>query len=172
MNPMPWSQRQLPFGKAPHELPYLLERMQGTPARAADLLRPQPIERLVLRAQGKWSPMEHLAHLLHLDHLLQARVDDFLARRPALCRIDLEGQHERIAAHRQRSPGDLLEEFRITRGHLVRRMRAMDAEILSHRASHPCMGIAYSPADMALWIAEHDDHHLLSARLLLGAIED
>ncbi len=172
MDTIAWSQRQLPFGRPPSELPYLLERMLGAPARAADLFRKEPLERLVLGQQGKWSPLEHAAHLLHLDQLLQARVDDFLARRPALCRIDLAGQHEQLAVHRQRAPGDLLEEFRITRAHLVRRMRAMDPGALGHKATHPCMGIAYGPADMALWIAEHDDHHLLAMRVMLGAFGD
>lgn len=169
MEILPWSQRSLPFGKATAELPYLLERMQGTPIRMSELLRGLPLERLTLGAQGRWSALEHAAHLLLLDQRLQSRVDDFAARRPGLCRIDLADQHEQIATQKHRPPGDLLEEFRLTRLHLVRRIRSLDEGALGHRASHPCLGVAYGPADMALWVAEHDDHHLLTVRRLLGA---
>jgi hypothetical protein len=171
MIPMNWSERRLPFGKGPIDIPFLLERMQGTPIRVAALFREHPVERLVLGANGKWSPLEGLAHLLHLDQRMQARVDDFEARRPALCRIDLEDQHMRIAAHRGQSPGDMIEEFKLTRALLVRRLRQLDGFALQHRATHPCMAIAYGPADMALWLAEHDDHHLLSMRLQLSGSE-
>lgn len=171
MKPIPWSERQLPVGKGPEEWPVLLERMQGTPHRLAVLFRHQPIERLVLRMQEGWSPLEHVAHLLHLDQRFQERVDDFVQRRPRLCAIELHDQERVLRSQRERMPGDLIEEFRLSRLHLVRRLRALDDAVLRHRAAHPCRGIAMGPVDMALWIAEHDDHHLATVRARLGAFD-
>jgi hypothetical protein len=164
-----WSERQLSFGKGLDELPYLLERMRGMPARTAELLKGMPIECLVMQQQGRWSAMGHLAHMLLLDQRFQARIDDFERRRPALCRIGLEDQDEQIERACGRQPGDLLEEARLTRLNLVSRLTAMDEAALRHRAAHPCMGAAMSPVDMATWISEHDDHHLLAMRIALGA---
>lgn len=171
MNALPWSQRQLPFGKGADEFPNLIERLRGTPARVADLLSNQSIERLVLRVQGRWCAMEHVAHLLLLDQRFHARIDDFLALRPTLCRIELGDQHHWLELTRSRHPGDLLEEYRLTRLDLVRRTSALQGHFLQHKAVHPCLGSAYTPVDMALWIAEHDDHHLLAMRAALGAFE-
>lgn len=165
---MNWNERRLPFGKDPVEFPFLLERMEGTPIRVAALFREHPVERLVMGMSGKWSPSEILAHLLHIDRCMQARVDDFAERRQSLCRIELDDQDARIALHRAQPPGDLIEEFRLTRGHLIRRLRQLDDQALRHRATHPCMAIAYGPADMALWLAEHDDHHLVAMRAQLA----
>ena len=168
MKLIPWSDRKLPFGKGVDEWPFLLERLRGTPVRSSHLLKGIPIECIVLQQQGRWSAMGHLTHMLFLDQRFQARIDDFEQRRPALCRISLEEQEERIKLASNRQPGDLLEEHRITRLDLVKRLATMDEAVLHHLASHPCMGSAMSPVDMALWIAEHDDHHLLSMRMALG----
>lgn len=172
MRLIPWDQRQLAFGRGLEELPLLLERMRGTPARLASLIRHHPLERLLLRRQGNWSAMEHIAHLLLLDQRLQERVDDFVNRRPKLCAIDLGDQAEVLARHRHRAPGDLLEEFRLSRTLLVARFWDMEEASLRHQAQHPCRGIRMSPADMALYVAEHDDHHLVRIRGLLGAFPD
>lgn len=165
---MRWSERKLPFGKGLDEWPYLLERLRGMPARSAQLLKCVPVEGLVLQREGRWSAMGHLAHMLFLDQRFHGRIDDFERREPALCRISLHDQDEGIRLAGFRQPGDLLEELRIRRLSLVRRLADMNEATLRHRAAHPCMGVALSPVDLAVWITEHDDHHLLSVRMSLG----
>ena len=172
MQLLPWNQRTIRFDRSVQEMPLLLERMAGTPARLAHLTRSLPREHLVLSREGKWSIMEHIAHLLHLDLRFQARVDDFVARRSELCRIDLDHHHREVNGHRDRTLGDLLEEFRLGRSVLVRRIRQMDDSVLGQRAMHPCQHRPMSAVDMALWIAEHDDHHLATGRIIAGPVLD
>lgn len=169
---LPWSERKLPFGKSLDELPLLLERMIGTPARLWQLARAVPRERLTLSRSGSWSAMEHMVHLTFLDERMDDRVEDFMARRATLCRIDMGAQEGVMARNRGRDPGDLLEEFRLGRNALVERIRSMDPGALRHCAQHPCMGRLLRPVDMAMYLAEHDDHHLALMRGLLTGRPD
>ncbi|MFN3875546.1 MAG: hypothetical protein ACK4L7_06505, partial [Flavobacteriales bacterium] len=124
--------------------------MRGMPARLAELFRSAGPHALLLRRAGSWCALEHAAHLLLLDQRLQALIDDFRCRRPALSPIHLGDQHQVLAIARGRQPGDLLEEVRLTRMWLVRRFASLEAPALRHRAAHPCLGAAFGPVDMAL----------------------
>lgn len=167
MNPVPWSLRTFDYGRPLDELPVLLERVQGTTARLSDLFARQPAERLVLRVDGKWSAMEHLGHLLTLQDRFEPRVDDFEQRRTKLCDISLRDQEPIIRMQGTRTLGDLLEEFRLKRLAFANRVERLHRRSLEHVAYHPCQDRTMRPMDMLLWIAEHDDHHLASMRMLL-----
>jgi hypothetical protein len=167
MELIPWNNRNLPFGRGLGEFPVLLERLLGTPARLAHLAAHEPRERLIMRRSGSWSVMEHIGHLLMLDERMEARVEDFMARRSELCTIDLGDQTRLLNGHRSRDLGDLLEEFRLQRVRLVARMEGMDPGALRHSAQHPCRQMKMRPVDMATYLAEHDDHHLASMRGIL-----
>lgn len=167
MIPIPWSQRTFDYGRSLDELPVLLERVQGTTARLSNLLARQPLEKLLRGVDGKWSAMEHLGHLLTLQDRFASRVDDFEQRRPKLCDIDLRDQDPFIQGQRSRSPGDVLEEFRLKRIEFAKRLEHLHHRSLLHAAYHPCQDRTMRPMDMLLWIAEHDDHHLASVRALL-----
>jgi hypothetical protein len=163
----PWQERQLPFGRGVDELPVLLERLLGTAARLSDLTSHEPLERLSLRRQGSWSVLEHIGHLTHLQDRFDERVDDFEAQRPCLCSIDLKDQDSILSGYTARALGDVLEEFRLKRAYFVERVQALDPGALRHSAQHPCRGQRMTLVDMVLYLAEHDDHHLVVIRRLL-----
>lgn len=164
----PWSERHLAFGKPEADLPVLLERVKGTAARLAQLTGHVPRERLTLRAHGSWCVVDHIGHLIYMQDRFEERLDDFAARRDHLCWIDLGDQEPELARHRSQDLGDLIEEFRLKRGYFTRRLEAFESAILRHRAFHPCRKISMTPVDMVLFLAEHDDHHLVSIRRLLA----
>ena len=163
----PWSDRQLVFGKGLDELPVLLERVKGTTARLVHITAHVPRERLILRPFGKWSIFEHISHLIYLQDRLDERVDDFEARRPELCAIDLSGQDPILAKHRGQELGDLIEEFRLKREYFVRRVQDLDPGAARHTALNRCRGVRMSIVDTVLYVADHDDHHLASMRSIL-----
>lgn len=167
LHPRPWASRTIPHGRAVEELPQLLERVRGTPARLHDLFLGRAPEVLHTRPSGKWSAVGHVAHLLIVQQLFHARVEDFLALRPQLCDIDLSGQESRIEQHEQRGFGDLLEEFRLERQLFIHTLTTAEPNVHRHVALHPCAQRPMRPVDMLLWIAEHDDHHLATIRGLL-----
>lgn len=163
----PWEKRKLPFGRSMDELPVLLERVLGTAARMADLSAHEPLERLSLRRQGSWSVLEHIGHLIYLQDRMDERVDDFAAQRSCLCRIELSDQERILSGYTSRALGDVLEEFRLKRVYFVERVQGLDPGALRHTAQHPCRPERMTVADMVLYLAEHDDHHLVLMRKLL-----
>lgn len=163
----PWSDRELAFGKGLDELPVLLERVNGTAARLVQLTAHVPRERLHLRPFGRWSVAEHIGHLIYLQDRLDERVDDFAARRPELCWIDLSHQGPVVESHRNQDLGDLIEEFRLKRDYFVRRVKELDPGAVRHRAVNRCRGVSMTIVDTVLYVADHDDHHLASMRSIL-----
>ena len=163
----PWEKRTLSFGRGIDELPVLLERMLGTAARLMDLAAHEPIERLSLRRQGSWSVLEHIGHLIHLQDRMDERVDDYAAQRTCLCRIDLSDQERILSGFTSRALGDVLEEFRLKRVYFVERIQGLDPGAMRHQALHPCRPDRMSVSDMVLYLAEHDDHHMVLMRKLL-----
>lgn len=167
MNPVPWSQRTLDYGRSLDELPVLLERIQGTSARLNALLAGQPMENFHLQVHGKWSVMEHIGHLITLQDRFEGRAEDFEHHRSSLCDINLRDQARTLQGHRLRALGDVLEEFRLKRIAFAQRVAGFQRRALEHVAYHPCQNKPMRPVDMLLWIAEHDDHHLASVRGIL-----
>jgi len=168
MEPLAWSQRVLAYGRPLAEMPVLLERLLGTPARIRALAMHVPVEVLNLRRSGSWSVMEHIGHLVVMQDRMEERLFDHLDMRPRLCTIDLTDQEALLHGHRARALGDLVEEFRLKRQWFVERMEAMGPEQLAHHAVHPRTGELRSAVDMAYFMAEHDDHHLATMRRLIG----
>lgn len=165
--PSPWNQRELQFGRSLDELPVLIERIQGTHARLAALLRDQPLERVHLRVEGRWSVIEHAAHLIALQDRFEPRAEDFERQRERLCEIRLDGQDAELRRHRVRRLGDVLEEFKLKRQAFTQRVDSFAHNVLEHVAIHPCKARPMRAVDMLHWIAEHDDHHLATIRHLL-----
>jgi hypothetical protein len=113
--------------------------------------------------------LEHIGHLIFLQDRMDERVDDFAAQRPCLCRIELNDQDRILAGYTARALGDVLEEFRLKRTYFVERVQGLDPGALRHQAQHPCRDQRMSVTDMVLYLAEHDDHHLVLMRRLLHA---
>ena len=57
----------------------LLARLRGTPTRLDDVLVGRSRNILIRKPEGKWSAQEHAGHLLDLEPLWLARVEDYVA---------------------------------------------------------------------------------------------
>src|SRR6202011_6413640 len=94
-----WFERKFEFSFPAGLFPNLCARLRGTPARLEEIIRGHPHERLVQKPEHKWSAQEHAGHLLDLEPLWMARVNDYLAARSELTTADLsnrktdEGNH-------------------------------------------------------------------------------
>jgi len=164
MRIIPWNERKLAFGRGIEELPMLVERALGTPARIAHLVQGASLERMALRVTGRWSVKDHLAHMILLDERLEVRADDLEVRRNRLSPIDLADQDRYIHGHGDRPLGDMIEEYRLRRNYLVERFLHLDEAALRHRAEHPCRQLSMTAVDQLLYVVEHDDHHLALMR--------
>jgi len=90
MSPVPrWFDRKFEFGFPPEQHPNLCVRLRGTPVRLEEIVRGCSHDVLVRKPQGKWSAQEHAGHLLDLEPLWMARVNDFLSGNNELTAADL-----------------------------------------------------------------------------------
>ncbi len=155
-----WFERKFAFDFPADLYPNLIVRLRGTPARLEELLRGLSPERLTRQPDGKWSIQENAGHLLDLEPLWLARVDDFLAGKETLSATDLANRKTHEARHNERRAEELLAEFRRARLALVGRLETLSAADFSRTALHPRLKAPMRLADHLYFVAEHDDHHL------------
>jgi len=157
---LPWFERTFRFDTPEALFPVVVERLRGTPARIEDKVHLLPPALLTRRDGDGWSIQEHIGHLLDLDELHTGRLDDFLAGAEVLRPADLTNRKTWEARHNDRPLPDLLADFRRERGAFVARLDAWDRDLLAITARHPRLQQPMRVIDMALFTAEHDDHHL------------
>ena len=169
MNPAPiWFERKFEF-TFPVELhPNLCARLRGTPARLEEIVGGVGREVLVRKPGEKWSAQEHAGHLLDLEPLWLARVDDYLAEAKMLTVADLSNRKTQDAQHNRRPIGEILSNFRHERSRLVSRVQKMDTALLSRAIPHPRLKTPMRMVDHLYFVAEHDDHHLGHIWELIG----
>ncbi|MBI3003929.1 MAG: DinB family protein [Ignavibacteriales bacterium] len=157
-----WFERTFDFNFPVGVFPSLLERLRGTPARLEELVRSFPQEILTKRRNGGWSIQEHAGHLYDLEELHFGRLDDYDAGVETLRSADLKNQKTENANHNAQPVKKLLELFRHGRLQFVHRLEAMDEKKLVRSSVHPRLKKPMRVVDFALFVAEHDDHHLAS----------
>jgi uncharacterized damage-inducible protein DinB len=155
-----WFERKFEFSFPVELHPNLCARLRGTPARVEEVLRGRSHELLVRRPQGKWSAQEHAGHLLDLESLWLARVDDYLADRAQLTAADLTNRKTDAANHNVGPLEEILSEFRAARERLLRRAGELDASLFMRAIPHPRLKTPMRLVDHLYFVAEHDDHHL------------
>src|SRR4051794_36471899 len=116
-----WFDRKFEFTFPLELLPNLKARLRGTPARLEDVSRGSPASTLIDKPDGKWSAQEHAGHLLDLEALWLARIDDYAAGRDQLTPADLTNRKTDEANHNARAIDEVLADFRRAREALLRR---------------------------------------------------
>ena len=155
-----WFERKFDLSFPAELYPNILVRVRGTPARLEEIIRSQPAEKLLVKESTKWSAQETAGHLLDLEGLWLARVEDFIAGREDLTPADLKNRKTHEARHNERKIEDILSEFRARRGQLLERVSGLDIAGFQKTALHPRLKTPMRLADHLFFIAEHDDHHL------------
>ena len=155
-----WVDRSFRFDVSLDLFPDVLERVRGTPARIEEKVRQVSPQVLTRRDGDKWSLQEHIGHLLELDGLHIARLDDYLAGAATLRPADITNRATTEANYNQRNITAVLRDFRAARLHFVERLEAWDPERVAVSAIHPRLQQPMRLVDMVYFVAEHDDHHL------------
>jgi selenocysteine lyase/cysteine desulfurase len=164
INVIAWTARTFTFDLPLGTFPAVLERLRGTPARAAELVSGVAEELLSRRRNEKWSAKEHLGHLTDLQVLEEQRLAEFLAGAPVLSAADPANKVTEAAGHNQVPIALLLERLRTSRCEWMRKLEALTEEEVARTALHPRLQRPMRVLDWAYFVAEHDDHHLARAR--------
>jgi len=163
----PWLERHFDFGLPLSAFPLLLERLRGTPARLEDRVRRLEPSVLTKRLGETWSIQEIVGHLIQVEDLWEARLDDYLAGATQLRAATFEPGKVERAGFNQRPLRGLLYDFRLRRSQLVRRLEGLDAAVIERVATHPRLQRPMRLLDMMIFTVEHDDHHLARISELL-----
>ena len=155
-----WFERGFDFSLPVGVFPSVVERLRGTPARLEELVRAIPAQTLTARRGEAWSIQEHVGHLIDLDELHEGRLEDYARRLDTLRPADMSNRKTYEAGHNSAALEDLLARFRAARESFVRRLEALSEAAVAASALHPRLGKQMRVIDMALFVAEHDDHHL------------
>jgi hypothetical protein len=156
----PWFERKFEFSFPLELYPSLCMRLRGTPARLEDVVRGCGGEQMVSAPQRKWSAQEHAGHLLDLEPLWMARVEDYVAGRDELTMADLTNRRTFEAGHNEQPVQKILAGFRAARLQLVNRVEGFDPASFSCAIPHPRLRVPMRLVDHLFFVAEHDDHHL------------
>ncbi len=166
----PWFERQFPTGLRADLFPVIVERLRGTPARLEDRLAPLPPSVLVRRSGGTWSIQENAGHLLDLEPLWLARVEDLLARSVEMTPADLTNRKTHEANHNAAPLEAILDGFRRERTRLIDRLESVEDGALTFTAPHPRLRVPMNLVDHLYFVAEHDDYHLARIAELLREV--
>jgi uncharacterized damage-inducible protein DinB len=155
-----WFERKFEFSFPVELHPNLLARLRGTPARLEETLRGRSHEILIRKPEEKWSAQEHAGHLLDLEPLWLARVNDYVSATEQLTPTDLKNRKTDEANHNARPLNQILTEFRAARQRLLQRVDELDTSLFSRAIPHPRLKTPMRLVDHLYFVAEHDDHHL------------
>jgi len=155
-----WFERKFDFTFPVEQHPNLCVRLRGTPARMEEILRGARRDVLIRKPEGKWSAQEHAGHLLDLESLWVARVEDFLRDGNTLTVADLTNRKTHEANHNARELNVILAEFRQARLRLVDRVANLPLAGFARTLIHPRLNQPMRLVDHLYFVAEHDDHHL------------
>jgi uncharacterized damage-inducible protein DinB len=155
-----WFERKFDFSFPQELYPNISTRLRGTPARLAETMLGQPRELLVRKPEGKWSAQEHAGHLLDLEPLWLARVEDFVSGGTELTVADLRNRKTDQADHNAHPLDAILSSFRRARMKLMQRVAVLDPGAFGRTLLHPRLKTPMRLVDHLYFVAEHDDHHL------------
>ncbi len=169
MNQVPaWFERKFEFDFPVELHPNLCMRLRGTPARLEEIARRVAPGSLVRKPGDKWSAQEHAGHLLDLEPLWSARVEDFVVGGTELTAADLRNQKTDQANHNARPIDEILSEFRKARMALTDRVAKIDPALFSRTMLHPRLKQPMRLVDHLYFVTEHDDHHLARIWEMIG----
>jgi uncharacterized damage-inducible protein DinB len=163
-----WFDRTFDVAYPAELLPQLLTRLRGSPARLEEMARSSSRAGLIAKRDGRWSAQENAGHLVDLEPLWLARVDDYVSARSELTPADLTNRKTNDANHNASPLDRALADFRAARETLMRRLAGVDASLFTQAIPHPRLGTPMRLPDHLYFVAEHDDHHLARIWNLIG----
>ena len=162
-----WPQRIFKFDTPPGQMPYLIERLRGTAARMEEKVRDLSPDIHQRRIGQTWSIQENMGHLMDIEDLHLARLDELAKGVDTLRPADMTNQRTWDANHNATPIEKILAGFRAVRTRLVDRLESWDPARLEVGAMHPRLKIPMRVIDVAYFTAEHDDYHLARAQELI-----
>ena len=167
-----WFDRKFDFRFTQNIFPVIIERLSGTPARLEEKVTGLSDSLLIQKPENAWSIKENIGHLHDLEPLWTGRLQDILAKETYLRTTDLTNTKTTEANHNAKSLHDLLSQFRLSRMETIQQLEALTEEEIYLTALHPRLKTPMRTMDLFLFVAEHDDHHILKISQIIKQSSD
>ncbi|MBX7053268.1 MAG: DinB family protein, partial [Flavobacteriales bacterium] len=157
---MNWLDKKWEFGIWQDVYDDHLQILKTTPERIHELIAGIPAEKLILRTDGKWSVNEHIGHLLTMESLWIARLDDLVLGHKNLRPWNGTNEDTEAAGFNRQRTGKILEDLediRLPHYTMLQKLKDKSGEI---SAFHERLQTRINLADHVMFIATHDQHHL------------
>lgn len=163
-----WFERKFEFDFGPDHYAAIYLQLKQAPDRLRQVS--DGIEAAVLANQpeGGWSIKEHTGHLSVMEPIWRIRFHDIDKGAPVLSPADLTNRATSEANFNLSDIGGLLDQFlaeRMTTLALLDNLNMLDE---SRTSLHPRMQQPMRMIDLAYFVAEHDEHHILRIREIAG----
>jgi uncharacterized damage-inducible protein DinB len=162
-----WFERTFDFSTTQNIFPSIVKRLWGTPARLEEKVSSLDEVILTMKKGKAWSIKENIGHLSDLEPLWQGRLEDILNGENFMRSTDLANSITEKANHNAASLQALLTQFRQTRKDTLQKLEKLTEEHVFLSALHPRLKTPMRTMDLFLFVAEHDDHHLLTITEIL-----
>jgi len=166
MKSIPWFEREFKFGQPPGMLPFFLERLSFTALRMEHKVRSVPDEILSRQLNNKWSVKQHIGHLAEVDEVALKRIHEMVSQVPTLSPAVFEprGDYNSMPVH------EVIEIFQTNRLENLSLYNNLSEVDLQKTSVHPRLKVRMNPVDLAMFDAEHDDHHLVKIREIIQTL--
>ena len=162
MQQVKWFDRKFNFDTNDNIFPSLMVRLEGTPIRLRHYISELDSTVAEVKPAGTWSVKEHIGHLTDLEPLWQGRLVDILSGSDYMREADLENTKTHEAQHNIRSLEELVDDFERERERTMSSLRRLHRADVRKASRHPRLNTNMTIQNLFQFLAEHDDHHLVS----------
>ncbi|HNP97169.1 MAG TPA: DinB family protein, partial [Cyclobacteriaceae bacterium] len=113
---------------------------------------------------GKWSVKQHIGHLAEVDEIAMKRIREMLEGALTLSPAVFEPKKD----YNKMSVNQVVSIFNENRKKNLELYQNLSEADLKKESVHPRLKVMMNPVDLAMFDAEHDDHHLVKINEILA----
>ena len=167
MEQVKWFDRKFNFTFEQNIFPSIIDRLEGTIVRLKYRVKNASPKILKNKPDGQWSVLENIGHLSDLEPLWQTRLQEILEGKEIMAAADLTNTKTNQAGHNKESLDDLVSKFVFLRNETLIQLQQLNDKEIYKSSLHPRLKTPMRIMDLFLFVAEHDDHHLVSIKELI-----
>jgi uncharacterized damage-inducible protein DinB len=160
MNTRKWFDRKFDFGSVTGNYAAIIKRLKETAGRIEELTAHQPEELLEYKPQGNWSVKEQTGHLYILEPVWRVRFGDIREEKEQLTAADLQNRATTEAGFNSYDIKKIISLFAKERNATVSYLEQLEEPDHKKTSMHPRLQQPMRIADLAYFVAEHDEHHI------------
>jgi hypothetical protein len=145
----------------------LFSLLRDYPEKLEALLSTHARETFTIQFDDRWSVQEHVGHLLAMESLWIARLDDFVLGHTVFRPWNGHNNDVRLARFNEQTMRSILRDFKTTRLAFVEFSEEIMGRGMAQTVLLERLGRHFSFSDHLAFIAEHDAHHFHTIQTLL-----